>query len=74
MKDSMYKQVGFLYTFEIMVSKERRGSFNVLSPFLLFYFFLLCFALFFLAVGGVPCGVTESKVQCKTVSGGLHRR
>lgn len=29
---------------------------------------------FFLAIAGVPCGVTESKVQCKTVSGELHRR
>lgn len=69
MKNSMYKQVGFFFIFEIMVSKDRRGFFYVLSP---SFFYFLFLAFLFSCSGMIPCGVTESKVQCKTVSGKLH--
>lgn len=48
MKNSMYKQVGFFFIFEIMVSKERRGFSFMFFPPLSFIFFALLF--FFLAV------------------------
>lgn len=70
MKNSMYKQVGFLCIFEIMVSKEQRV---LLCSFPLFLSFSsLCLFFFFSCGGMVPCGVAESKVQCKTVSVKLH--
>lgn len=68
MKNSMYKQVGFFFIFEIMVSKEPGGLFYVLSPSLSFIFLAFLFSCCVV----VPCGETESKVQCKTVSGKLH--
>lgn len=71
MKDSMYKQVGFLYTFEIMVSKERRGSFNVLSPFLVlfFFFFFALLSFFLLLVGFLVAWLNQKFSARQSVAG-----
>lgn len=59
MKKSMYKQVGFFFISEIMVSKVGllRGFFFVLPP---SFFYFLCFAFLFSCSGIVSCGVTEN--------------
>lgn len=50
MKNSMYKQVGLFFIFEIMVSKELRGLFYVLSPSFFFSLFFLLAVAWFLVV------------------------
>lgn len=76
MKNSMYKQVGFLCIFEIMVSKEQRA---LLCSFPLFLSFsLLCFFFFFFLRwhGSLWCSWIKSSVQdsqCETALMGNWR-